>query len=45
MAGDMLVITNGTTPQTVTLTAAQVTAGFVTTTFANPGEGLSLIHI
>ncbi|KIP95904.1 hypothetical protein, partial [Pseudomonas fulva] len=37
VAGDTLVITNGTTPQTITLTAAQITAGFVTTTFANPG--------
>ena len=42
VAGDTLVITNGTTPQTVTLTAAQITAGFVTTTFANPGEGNSI---
>ncbi|WP_416638820.1 Calx-beta domain-containing protein [Pseudomonas sp. OHS18] len=42
VAGDTLVITNGTTPQTVTLTAAQITAGFVTTTFANPGEGNTL---
>ncbi|MER0043315.1 Ig-like domain-containing protein [Pseudomonas sp. MGal98] len=42
VTGDTLVITNGTTPQTVTLTAAQITAGFVTTTFANPGEGNSI---
>ncbi|WP_279615893.1 beta strand repeat-containing protein [Phytopseudomonas flavescens] len=42
VAGDTLVITNGTTPQTITLTAAQITAGFVTTTFANPGEGNTL---
>ncbi|WP_285404326.1 Ig-like domain-containing protein, partial [Pseudomonas sp. MEJ086] len=42
VAGDTLVITNGTTPQTITLTAAQITAGFVTTTFANPGEGNSI---
>ncbi|MEQ9725133.1 Calx-beta domain-containing protein [Pseudomonas sp. WHRI 8822A] len=41
-AGDTLVITNGTTPQTVTLTAAQITAGFVTTTFPSPGEGNTL---
>ncbi|UQY35587.1 Ig-like domain-containing protein [Pseudomonas fulva] len=42
VAGDTLVITNGTTPQTITLTAAQITAGFVTTTFPSPGEGNSL---
>ncbi|YCH23035.1 Ig-like domain-containing protein [Pseudomonas sp. D1-3] len=42
VAGDTLVITNGTTPQTVTLTAAQITAGFVTTTFPSPGEGNTL---
>ena len=42
VAGDTLVITNGTTPQTVTLTAAQITAGFVTTTFQSPGEGNTL---
>ena len=40
--GDTLVITNGTAPQTITLTAAQIAAGFVTTTFANPGEGQTL---
>ncbi|NQD72879.1 hypothetical protein HP439_19355, partial [Sphingobacterium shayense] len=31
-----------TAPQTITLTAAQIAAGFVTTTFANPGEGQTL---
>uniref|UniRef100_A6VWE9 Hemolysin-type calcium-binding region n=1 Tax=Marinomonas sp. (strain MWYL1) TaxID=400668 RepID=A6VWE9_MARMS len=39
LVGDTITITDGTTPQSIVLTAAQITAGFVTTAFASPGEG------
>jgi hypothetical protein len=39
IAGDMLTVTDGTTVQTMTLTALQVAAGSVTTSFMPPAEG------
>ena len=42
MAGDILTISDGTTPQTVTLTAAQITAGTVTANFTPPASGSTL---
>ncbi|OYU30400.1 MAG: hypothetical protein CFE39_13655, partial [Comamonadaceae bacterium PBBC2] len=42
VAGDKLVFSDGTTTQTVTLKAADITAGFATTTFAKPAEGGTL---
>jgi VCBS repeat-containing protein len=42
VAGDKLTVTDGTTPQTFTLTAAQISAGVVTTTFAKPAEGATI---
>ena len=42
VAGDTLTVTNGTTPQTITLTQAQINNGVVTTTFPSPGEGNTL---
>ncbi|SHG91902.1 Calx-beta domain-containing protein, partial [Marinomonas polaris DSM 16579] len=43
LVGDTITITDGTTPQSIVLTAAQITAGFVTTAFASPGEGNTII--
>jgi hypothetical protein len=40
--GETLTITNGTTPQTHVLTAADIAAGFYLTTFAKPAEGATL---
>jgi hypothetical protein len=37
--GDVLTITDGTSPQSVTLTSEMITAGSVATTFASPGDG------
>ncbi|MEY3001076.1 MAG: hypothetical protein RL648_1290, partial [Verrucomicrobiota bacterium] len=37
--GDVLTVTNGSVPQTFTLTSGQITAGSVATTFASPGDG------
>ncbi|MFQ6540380.1 hypothetical protein, partial [Aphanothece stagnina] len=42
VAGDSLTITDGTTPQTIVLTAAQISAGVVTTQVAVPAEGATL---
>ena len=41
-AGDTLSVTDGTTTNTIVLSAAQITAGNVATTFAPPGEGNSI---
>ena len=38
VAGDTLVVTDGTTPQTIVLTATHIFNGNVTTTFASPGD-------
>ncbi|WP_368667618.1 DUF4114 domain-containing protein [Synechocystis sp. LEGE 06083] len=42
VAGDTLTISDGTTPQTIVLTTAQITAGVVTTLVAVPAEGTTL---
>ncbi|MBD2619181.1 Ig-like domain-containing protein, partial [Synechocystis sp. FACHB-898] len=42
VAGDTLTISDGTTPQTIVLTAAQINAGVVTTQVAVPAEGATL---
>ncbi|MFZ6750822.1 retention module-containing protein, partial [Undibacterium sp. Ren11W] len=41
-AGDTLTITDGTTPQSHVLTAAEITAGTYSTTVAKPAEGATL---
>ena len=40
--GETLTITDGTTPQSHVLTAADITAGHYDTSFAKPGEGATL---
>jgi hypothetical protein len=40
--GDKVIFTDGTTPNTVTLTSSDLTAGFVTTTYAKPNENATL---
>ena len=42
-AGDVLTVTDGATTNTFVLTTAQITAGNVTTSFANPGQGNTII--
>ncbi|HSH89684.1 MAG TPA: hypothetical protein VK996_06845, partial [Ramlibacter sp.] len=42
VAGDELTITDGVTPQVSTLTAGQIAAGVVTTTFAPPAQGATI---
>ena len=39
VAGDIVTVTDGITPQTITITAANITSGNVTTSFASPGDG------
>jgi len=39
VAGDTVTVTDGITPQNIVLTAADITAGFVSAAFASPGEG------
>ena len=39
VAGDTLNVTDGTTPQTITITATDITNGYIDTSFASPGEG------
>ena len=38
-AGDSLTVTDGTSTNTIVLTATQISAGSVTSSFASPGEG------
>jgi Mg-chelatase subunit ChlD len=42
VAGDTINITDGTTPQSIVLSAADITAGFVDTSFAAPATGSTL---
>jgi hypothetical protein len=42
VAGDKVVFTDGTTTTTVVLAAADITAGYASTTFAKPAEGATL---
>ncbi|KAA8993554.1 hypothetical protein FJU30_26610, partial [Affinibrenneria salicis] len=42
VAGDTLSVTDGTTAQTVVLTAEQISNGYIDTAFANPGEGQTI---
>src|SRR3972149_429178 len=42
LAGDVLTVTDGTTPQTFTLSAAQILAGQVLTSFAAPAQGATI---
>ena len=43
VAGDTLTVTDGNTTTVITLSLAQVAAGFVDTTFAQPADGTTLI--
>ncbi|MES2940420.1 MAG: hypothetical protein V4864_22260 [Pseudomonadota bacterium] len=43
VAGDLLQVTDGTTMQAFTLTAQQAAAGTVTTSFAQPSQGVTMV--
>ncbi|WP_139101459.1 retention module-containing protein, partial [Marinomonas spartinae] len=42
VAGDTITVTDGHAPQSITLTTTEISAGFVTASFANPGEGKTI---
>ena len=42
VAGDTLNVTDGTTPQTITITPTNITNGYIDTSFASPGEGSTI---
>ncbi|SBS38863.1 RTX-I toxin determinant A from serotypes 1/9 [Marinomonas spartinae] len=42
LEGQTIVVTNGTTTNDITLHAAEISAGFVTSSFASPGEGKTI---
>ncbi|MDD3775022.1 MAG: Ig-like domain-containing protein, partial [Sulfurovaceae bacterium] len=42
VAGDTLNVTDGTTPQTITITPTDITNGYIDTSFVSPGEGSTI---